>query len=454
MTPILLRLYSTRLFALLMVLLVLVSSSMPLLAQDERVTVRIDGRPVFRVGPALDADAETRARRIEARVATLLATPEAIVLPARVEVSNTDPENRIITVSGVTIATVTPVDAEDNLLEGQVQALAEQWASALSRELAVSVAQRTTGWGRFATEVRASLATAVARLSESALRVIPGALAALLVITLFWLIAALVRWLIQALLRSLINDLTTENLIKQLAYYAVWLLGIIIAAGALGFDPQTAITGLGFTGVALGFALRDIISNFVSGILILVLRPFQIGDQIVVGDTEGSVERIVLRATQIRTYDGRQVLVPNADVFTSRVTNNTASPVRRGAVQAYVGYDVDLRRAFDAAREAVRGAPGVMGNPEPAVLVSEFTATEVVLEARFWTDSRRADFVATASAVRQAIVDGLREAGIALPDPSVRVLAPRYPERWRAALGIDPIDRDTPQSLNRRNDWP
>lgn len=81
--------------------------------------------------------------------------------------------------------------------------------------------------------------------------------------------------------RRVVEDLTVENLIKQVAYYAVWALGLIVAADALGFVPQTVITGL--TKLALGFALKDIISNFISGILILVLRPFELGDQIVVG---------------------------------------------------------------------------------------------------------------------------------------------------------------------------
>src|SRR5690606_22039946 len=139
-----------------------------------------------------------------------------------------------------------------------------------------------------------------------------------------------VRALMKKVVRRLANDLTVENLVRQVSYYAVWVLGIIVAASAFGLEPSTLATGLGLTSLALGFALKDILSNFVSGLLILTLRPFQLGDQIIIGETEGSVERIELRATQIRTYDGRRVLVPNAETFTSRVTNNTAAPIRRG----------------------------------------------------------------------------------------------------------------------------
>lgn len=208
---------------------------------------------------------------------------------------------------------------------------------------------------------------AFSRLSESAIRIVPRAIAALLVIGLFWFLAMGARALMRAAFARIVEDLTVENLIKQVAYYSIWVLGLIVAVDALGFEPQTVIAGLGLTGLALGFALKDILSNFVSGLLLLVLRPFQIGDQIVVGETEGAVERIRLRATDIRTYDGRLVLVPNAQIFTSRVTNNTASPVRRASVQLHLGYGSNLPLAVEVLRKAVVESDGVL--PDPPVVV-------------------------------------------------------------------------------------
>ncbi|MBW3633481.1 MAG: mechanosensitive ion channel family protein, partial [Chloroflexi bacterium] len=288
-------------------------------AQDDRATVRLDGRAIFRVGPTEDLNAADRARQIERRLATLLETPGAIA-PAQVERVGDEGTERAVTVAGVPVVTVTQTDAEDNLTS--VDAVAAQWAAALDRALQQAAAARLAPGGRFVVEVRAAIEAAFARLYESMLRVIRRTLAALLVLALFWALATGVRRLMRLIFRYVVNDLTVENLIKQVAYYAVWILGLVVAVDALGLDPATVATGLGLTGLALGFALQDIISNFVSGLLILTLRPFQLGDQIIVGETEGSVERIQLRATQIRTYDGRLVLVPNADVFTSRVTNN------------------------------------------------------------------------------------------------------------------------------------
>jgi small-conductance mechanosensitive channel len=298
--------------------------------------------------------------------------------------------------------------------------LAAEWASALGVALDRARASRLSPWRRFAIEVRGSVITAVTRLAESATRIIPRVLAAVTVLGVFWAVAAGIRALLRVLFRRVISDLTVENLLKQVVYYLVWAIGILVAADALGFEPETVVTGLGLTSLALGFALKDIISNFVSGILILGLRPFQIGDEIVVGETEGSVQRIRLRATEIKTYDGRLVLVPNAELFTSRVTNNTAAPIRRTSVEVPVAYGTDLARAEQALLSAAEGVADVLPTPEPSVRVRLLGTADMVLELRFWTDSRRADLLATTSVVRRRVVEAFSAAGLPLPDPDLR----------------------------------
>jgi small conductance mechanosensitive channel len=388
-------------------------------AQESRVAVRVDGRAVFRVGASDTVTAAQRALRIERRIAQILETPDA-VRPARVIADPADSAVRVLTIANARITAVTPADAEDNLRS--VDALAADWARALDEALVEASTRRGSRWTRFSAEVRASVTAAFGRLGESLIRIVPRVLAATLVLGLFWGIAAGVRRIMRAVGERLSLDLTVQSLLRQLVYYSIWTIGLLVTVDALGFQAQTVVTGLGLTGLALGFALKDIISNFVSGLLILALRPFQLSDQIVVGDTEGSVERIRLRATDIRTYDGRLVLVPNADLFTSRVTNNTASPIRRAAVPFHVGYGTDLRRALEVAHQAVRGASGVLEEPSPVVRVQDLREGDVQLEARFWTDSRRTDFVATQAAVRASLTEALREAGIALPNPEQRTV--------------------------------
>ncbi len=403
--------------ALLLSLLTLFQT-FPAAAQvdDGLATVRLDGRALFRLGGTEELEARLRARQIERQLLTVLETPQGISR-ARIAAAGENAASRQITMAGRVLMQVTREDAEANGMA--LDAQAREWASILETALAQASTRRTSERARFVTDVRASVDTAFARLLEAAISIVPRALAALLVIGVFWALAAGVRAVVRMISRRLIHDRTVENLIKQVSYYTVWLLGLIVAATAFGLEPGALATGLGLTSLALGFALKDILSNFVSGLLILTLRPFQLGDQIVIGETEGTVERIELRATQIRTYDGRRVLVPNADTLTSRVTNNTAAPVRRGQVVCYLGYDVELQKVLRVLEEATLRAEGVIAEPQPSVAIREMGQSELAFQVQFWCDSRRSDFMLTASRVRANLIDALRAAGIALPGPAV-----------------------------------
>ena len=412
--------------ALLLSLLTLFQT-FPAAAQvdDGLATVRLDGRALFRLGGTEELEARLRARQIERQLLTVLETPQGISR-ARIAAAEENAASRQITMAGRVLMQVTREDAEANGMA--LDAQAREWASILETALAQASTRRTSERARFVTDVRASVDTAFARLLEAAISIVPRALAALLVIGVFWALAAGVRAVVRMISRRLIHDRTVENLIKQVSYYTVWLLGLIVAATAFGLEPGALATGLGLTSLALGFALKDILSNFVSGLLILTLRPFQLGDQIVIGETEGTVERIELRATQIRTYDGRRVLVPNADTFTSRVTNNTAAPVRRGQVVCYLGYDVELQKVLRVLEEATLRAEGVIAEPQPSVAIREMGQSELTFQVQFWCDSRRSDFMLTASRVRANLIDALRAAGIALPGPAVHQVVLREAE--------------------------
>lgn len=400
--------------------LMLAASGVPAFAQAEAATVRIDGRSVFQVGPGTDdGDPTARARRVEERLSPLLGNPDALApaAPRRTAAGWS------VTVSGIPVVSVTPRDAEDAFTTEA--ALARQWASSLDTALQ-RARDRRLGWGgRFVAETRGSGEAAVSRLAESVSRIIPRVLAAAIVIALFWLLARGVRAALRLLFRRTVEDITVESLIKQFAFYAIITLGFFVAVDALGFNPTTVAAGLGLSGIVLGFALKDILSNFVSGLLLLTLRPFRIGDQIVVGDLEGSVEKIELRATRLRAYDGRVMLVPNAEVFTSRIVNNTADPVRRGAVDLWLGYDVDVSRALEIIRTATMNAPGVLDAPPPEVRIDALGQDDIRVAVTFWADSQRSDYKNTAAAVRASVLKDLIAAKIPLPDPGYRTVSLR-----------------------------
>ncbi len=408
---------------------ILFAIALPVSAQEGTVAVRIDGRSIFRVGAAESSTAAERARRIEGRIIT---TMNRVPPGTRIEVSvgADNGDRQLVMANGVAIATVYSSDAEDQVTS--IGELATQWAMALEMVFSQNRGDHPR-IVQFGSEVLASMRAAFSRLAESALRVVPGFLAAMLVLLLFWLLARGVRSLMRVLFRHIVRDLTMENLIKQVAYYSVWVVGLLVAGGAVGFEPEAVITGLGLTSLVLGFALKDILSNFVSGMLILLMRPFELGDQIVIGASEGAVEKVDLRATHIRNYDGRLSLVPNSEVFTSRVINNTDATRRRGSVRVAIGHPADLDHVMRQICAAAAAASGVERVPPPTAIVAELAKDDAIVELRFWTDSRRSDFLATTSAVQHAIYHSLTDMGVFPTNPHVRVIVPGSSNNSRAS---------------------
>jgi len=289
-------------------------------------------------------------------------------------------------------------------------------------------------------EVIASVNLALSRMAGAATRVVPAVAAALLVMAIIWSVAALVIRIGRTLFAST-RDIPSRYLALQIGHALVWCIGFAVMLSAMGLDPQSVATGLGLTGVALGFALKDILSNLVSGVLILGLGFFKIGDQIVVGDNEGTVERIELRATHIRNYDGRLVLVPNAEIFTSRITNNTASPLRKAEIDIYIEYRQDIDRVLSLVLETIKHVDGVALNPAPSARVRDLTPEAIKIQAHVWTDSRRSDFMLTAANTRRAVLTALVAAGVELPNPRRRVVT-----MGATTAGVQPPQSSSPST--------
>ena len=160
------------------------------------------------------------------------------------------------------------------------------------------------------------------------------------------------------------------------------LVGLVIAVP--GFTPGQLVSVLGLSSVAIGFAFRDILQNFLAGILLLLSEPFRIGDQIRSGDFEGTVMNIETRATFILTYDGRRIVVPNSTLFVNPVIVNTANEKRR------LEYDMTLPKPVDVARtkalvlRTMQGLPHVLRDPAPDVLLVGFTDEDATLRLRWW----------------------------------------------------------------------
>lgn len=193
-------------------------------------------------------------------------------------------------------------------------------------------------------------------------------------------------------------------LLGNLAQLAVILLGILVVLaiytqGAFGW----ILTSFSVVGIVIGLSLQDILRNFFAGVWVLVERPFRIGDTIDVSGYTGLVEEISFRTTQLRTADGREVIVPNGDFMTKPVVNLTRFPLRRGVVFLTLDATGDL--STDAVQAAI-ASPAIAGDPAPTVDLRRVTNGRARYQITFWAPDHDAGVTAAVAALRAHFPDG------------------------------------------------
>jgi small-conductance mechanosensitive channel len=250
-------------------------------------------------------------------------------------------------------------------------------------------------------------------------RLLPNIAVALIVILGFILLGLAVAWSMnRAMARRRRRDL--GSVIGSMLKWAVWITGAMLALTIVtpSLRPGDLIAGLGIGSVAIGFAFKDILQNLLAGLLILIRQPFRVGDQIVAGEFEGTVEHIETRATLIKTYDGRRVVIPNSDVYTSAVTVNTAWEDRRSEYDFGIEYEADTAHAMRVALKAVRGVEGVRDDPEPEALSMNLGDFAKTVRLRWWTASGQRDRLHVFSDVMLAVEDAFAANDIGIPFPT------------------------------------
>ncbi|SEM89994.1 Small-conductance mechanosensitive channel [Sphingomonas gellani] len=212
------------------------------------------------------------------------------------------------------------------------------------------------------------------------------------------------------------------GVLGSIAFGFIMLTAVLVASVIVfpSVKPGTIISSLGIGSVAIGFAFKDILQNLLAGILLLINRPFRRGDQVIVKGFEGTVEHIQSRATLIKTYDGRRVIIPNSDIYTSAVTIHTAFPTVRSQIEVGIGYGDDPDHAMRVFRQAMAGVEGVEQDPGPDVLAVGFGDSTVTLRARWWTAPKVT--IGIKAKVILAIRRAAQENGIDLPFPTTTVL--------------------------------
>jgi small-conductance mechanosensitive channel len=258
---------------------------------------------------------------------------------------------------------------------------------------------------------------------DAVLAALPALAVAVIVFLALWLVARGVRSLIHRVTPGPI-DSPIGIVLGRLATAGLLFLGLLI--GLVLIFPGFTITGLvgalGVSGLVLGFAFQDIFQNLLAGVLLLLRQPFQTGDEIVSGDYVGTVESIETRATYIRTYDGRRVIIPNSQIYSDPVQVITAYGMIRSEYDVGIGYGDDIGTAKAIALDVLRGAEGVLGTPEPDVITWDLAGSSVNLRIRWWTDPTRSNVVAVRDRVLKRITEAMAEGAIDLPFPTQVVL--------------------------------
>ncbi len=297
---------------------------------------------------------------------------------------------------------------------------------------------------------------------KGTIELLPNIMIAIVVFIVFWFVAKFSRRLI----KNLTRHKRSSNLGLVLARLSQ---GFIILAGAFialaivipSFKPGDLVQLLGVSGVAVGFAFRDILQNFLAGILILITEPFVIGDQIVFKEFEGTVENIQTRATTIRTYDGTRIVIPNAELFTNSVQVNTAFEKRRLQYDIGIGYGDDIAEAKRIILEVLHNDPEAISDPPPEALVVDLAASTINIRARWWVNPpRRAEILDSQDQVLTELCNKLVAAGIDLPFPTQQVLfhdqteetdgdRSNQREGWPSTNGNNPKARNIDSSLRQ-----
>lgn len=257
------------------------------------------------------------------------------------------------------------------------------------------------------------------RMVEDFLTSLPALTLALIVLIAFYFFGKGVKSGVLNLTNKRSISYTSSLVIARLSRLLIIIVGVLVAISiaAPGFGMTELVSLLGVGGVAIGFAFRDILQNFLAGILILLTRPFVVGDQIEVGDYEGTVETIEIRATNLKTYDHRRVVIPNADLFTDSVIVNTAYEARRSYYDVGIGYEADIDGAIETILSAVKEIDAVLDEPSPQAFPIELDSSSVNIRVLWWTHPKKSSVLLTKGQVIKAMKVRLDQAGINIPFP-------------------------------------
>ena len=210
-------------------------------------------------------------------------------------------------------------------------------------------------------------------------------------------------------------DTTMSGFLRRTSYAAMMVLVLVTALTSLGVNPTSMLAVLGAAGLAVGLALKDSLSNIASGVMLIVLRPFRVGDHVIAAGQEGVVLEVRIFQTRLRAFDQRVIILPNSEVTTAPIINYSSLPTRRMEIGVGVGYDDDLKRAQEILLRIARDNPLILDDPAPFVQVVSLGESSVDL--KLFAYSKNADFGDAKSQVTESIRTEIIGNGLNIPYP-------------------------------------
>lgn len=241
---------------------------------------------------------------------------------------------------------------------------------------------------------------------------------AIFILFLGWMIAGYLEKLARKSLGKIHGmDATLTGFLSQFIRYGTLMIVLVMVLGQFGIQTASILAALGAIGLAIGLALQGTLQNIAAGLMLLILRPFGVGDYISTSSVAGTVKEIDLFTSELTTYDGLSVVVPNSVLWNTPVTNYSRLNMRMHDFQVRIAYKDSVEDAFKLIKAAIMPQKGVLGTPEPIYFVADLAESAVVLNCRYWID---ADEYWTVSRKTVELVKKSFDAnGITIPYPQV-----------------------------------
>ena len=256
----------------------------------------------------------------------------------------------------------------------------------------------------------------------------------LLLLTITYIIARFVQRLVTIILHrdSVRIHQLMENMLISISFGVTFVIGLIVALSTIGISLVPMLAGLGVAGIVIGFALQDTLSNFASGWMILVYRPYDVDDHVKAGGVEGVVKRMNLVSTTIATFDNQRLVIPNSKIWGDVITNLTANRTRRLTIPVSVSFGEDLDRVEQVLREEIEQQEGILAKPEPNVFVDSLGTSEIVMMTHAWV--RTNEYWARLRSLTKRFKQRLDEEDMEIPFPQQDIYIRSLPDNNRSVL--------------------